>query len=95
MMGLSPALSRSIERRDAALRALESSDVSLAQLADAFMAAPLYSRDAQSPTVYSAIYRPAELKVDYLWPGHVMTQRIGSFMSGEYAHDYGDLATAI
>jgi predicted choloylglycine hydrolase len=89
---LSPALRRSIERRDAALRALETSGVSLAELAKTFLTAPLYSRDAQSPTVYSAIYRPAESKVHYVWPGHVMTQRIGSFVPGEYVHDYGEPA---
>lgn len=89
---LSPAVRRSIERRDMALSVLETSDVSLAQLAGAFLMAPLYSRDARSPTVYSAIYRPGESKVDYVWPGHVMTQRMGSFMPGEYVHDYGDLA---
>jgi len=88
---LSPLISRSIGRQNAALRALESPDVSLAQLQETFLKAPLYSRDAQSPTVYSAIYRPAALTVDYLWPGHVMTQRIGSFTPLEYVHDYGDL----
>jgi predicted choloylglycine hydrolase len=89
----SRAISRSIERQSAALRALESSGASLVQLQKAFLTAPLYSRDAPSPTVYSAVYRPAALTVDYLWPGHVMTQRIGSFTPGEYVHDYGDLAT--
>ncbi len=90
---LSPAVRGSIERRDAALRALESPDVSIAKLADTFLTTPLYSRDPRSPTVYSAIYRPAESRVDYLWPGHSMIQRIGSFVPGEYVHDYGDLAS--
>jgi predicted choloylglycine hydrolase len=85
----STTMSRSIERQNAALRALERSDVSLAHLQETFLTPPLYSRDAQSPTVYSAVYRPAALSVDYLWPGHVMTQRIGSFKAGEYEHDYG------
>jgi predicted choloylglycine hydrolase len=43
--------------------ALSTADLSLADLAQTFLTAPLYSRDAQSPTVYSAIYRPAESKV--------------------------------
>jgi hypothetical protein len=42
--------------------------------------------------VYSAVYRPGELRVDYLWPGKCWTQRIGQFESGEYTHDYGDLS---
>ena len=84
-------VSRSIERQKAALRLLESPGVSLVELQQAFLAAPLYSRDAKSPTVYTAVYRPAASKVDYLWPGHVMTQRMGSFAPGAYMHDYGDL----
>jgi len=91
-VALSPALSRSIERQAAALRALASA-ASSAELTATFLAPPLYSRDAQSPTVYTAVYRPAASTVDYLWPGHVMTQRIGSFSPGEYVHDYGELAT--
>ena len=45
-----------------------------------------------APTVYRAVYRPAALTVDYVWPGNVMTQRIGSFRTGRYVHDYGVLA---
>ena len=90
-VALTPALSRSFERQNAALRALEHPGVSLARLQETFLEAPLYSQAAQSPTVYTAVYRPATLTVDYLWPGHVMTQRIGSFTPGEYVHDYGDL----
>ena len=52
---------------------------SLRQLQQAFLRAPLYSRNARSPTVYSAVYRPLELMVDYSWPGHAISQRIGSF----------------
>lgn len=76
-------------RQQAALRALEGSGATLAKLAETFLTAPIYSRDASSPTVYSAVYRPAALTVDYLWPGNVMTQRIGSFRPGQYVHDCG------
>lgn len=89
---LTPALSRSVRRQRAALRTLEAG-ASLAQLQETFFAEPLYSRDVSSPTVYTAVYRPAELAVDYLWPGHRMTQRIGSFTTGAYEHDYGELVT--
>jgi len=81
-------------RQQAALRALEGSGATLAKLAETFLTAPIYSRDASSPTVYSAVYRPAALTVDYVWPDNVMTQRIGSFRAGQYVHDYGVLATA-
>jgi predicted choloylglycine hydrolase len=92
---LTTALSRSIERQAAALRALERPGVSLAQLRQDFLSAPLYSREARSPTVYTAVYRPATLTVEYLWPGHIMTQRIGSFTPAEYMHDYGELGTSV
>jgi predicted choloylglycine hydrolase len=91
--GLSRSEAGSIARQQAALGALESSDATLAKLVAAFLTAPIYSRAASSPTVYSALYRPADLTVDYLWPGKVMTQRIGSFRPGQYVHDYGVLTT--
>jgi predicted choloylglycine hydrolase len=78
-------------REQAALLTLESSDATLVKMVEAFLSAPIYSRNASSPTVYSAVYRPAALTVDYLWPGNVMSQRIGSFRPGQYVHDYGAL----
>jgi len=83
----------SVARQQAALGALEDSGATLAKVTETFLTAPIYSRDASSPTVYSAVYRPAALAVDYLWPGNVMTQRIGSFRPGQYVHDYGELTT--
>jgi predicted choloylglycine hydrolase len=90
---LSGNVANSMARQQAALWALEGSGATLARLAEAFLTAPIYSRDASSPTVYSAVYRPAALTVDYLWPGNVMTQRIGSFRPSQYVHDYGALTT--
>ncbi|HEY4993609.1 MAG TPA: C45 family peptidase [Nakamurella sp.] len=41
-----------------------------AELADAFLAGPLYNRDYSRAfgTLYTALYRPREQIVDYLWP---------------------------
>lgn len=89
--GLSPGAASSMARQREALRTLERLDATLAKVVEAFLNAPIYSRSASSPTVYSAVYRPAALTVDYLWPGHVMTQRMGSFRPGQYVHDYGAL----
>ena len=80
-------------RQQAALRTLESSGTTLGKLVETFLTPPIYSRDQSSPTVYSAVYRPATLTVDYLWPGNVMTRQIGSFRPGQYVHDYGALTT--
>ena len=84
--------SHSIQRQLTALRALEDSIATLPSVVAVFLTAPLYSRAARSPTVYSAVYRPADLQVGYLWPGRVMTQRIGGFEPVEYVHDYGGLS---
>ena len=87
----SPAVARSIARQEAALQTVEGSNATLAKLLTAFLMPPIYSRSADSPTVYSAVYRPAAGTVDYVWPGKVMTQWIGGFRTGEYVHDYGAL----
>lgn len=81
----------SIARQQAALNQLGRHGSSLADLVSAFQSAPIHSRQASSPTVYGAVYRPEELTVDYVWPGHVMTQGIGAFKPGSYVHDYGEL----
>ena len=81
----------SVARQQTAIAALEDPGATLAKVTETFLTAPIYSRDASWPTVYSAVYRPAALTVDYLWPGNVMTQRIGSFRPGQYVHDYGVL----
>lgn len=88
----SPAIRNSIERERAALAALDEPAITLPSLTARFLKPPLYSRRAAFPTVYTAVYRPAELRVDYIWPGATWSQRIGRFDSGAYAHDYGELA---
>jgi predicted choloylglycine hydrolase len=90
---VSARVARSMERQRVAARTLERSGATLPELVEAFLTEPIYSRRAVSPTVYSAVYRPAALSVDYLWPGNIMTQRIGSFRTGQYVHDYGALTT--
>lgn len=85
--------SSSSERRLAAARdALDEPGTTLPRLVDRFLEPPLHARRAASPTVYTAVYRPAEGRVDYVWPGKVWPQQIGAFAPGEYDHDYGDLA---
>lgn len=90
--GLSTGTARSMARQQAALGVLARPTATLGELVQAFQAEPIYSRTVSSPTVYGAVYRPAALTVDYLWPGHVMSQGIGSFTPGPYVHQYGELA---
>ncbi len=81
----------SVERLRVVLAALDEPDSSLADLVARFLRPPLHSRRAASTTVYTAVYRPAEGRVDYHWPGKLVSQRIGGFEPANYTHDYGAL----
>jgi predicted choloylglycine hydrolase len=85
------AMTRTVERREALMHLLGQPNMTLVQLVEHFLAPPLYSRRIRSPTVYTAVYRPAEGRADYLWPGKCWSQFLGDFHSGEYTHDYGEL----
>ena len=84
-------LTNSVERQQILLKALDDPGMSLPDLVARFHEPPLFSRRAQSTTAYTAVYRPAERWVDYLWPGKCFSQRIHHFKSGGYTHDYGTL----
>jgi predicted choloylglycine hydrolase len=85
------AVNGTVERGLVLSQALMEPDMTLTSLSARFLEPPLYSRKAAFPTVYSAVYRPVLGRVDYLWPGKVWRQAIGSFQGGEYEHDYGEL----
>jgi predicted choloylglycine hydrolase len=87
----SAALTNSVERQQVLLQALDEPAATLPDLIARFLQPPVYSRRASFPTVYTAVYRPAEGRVDYLWPGKSFCQCIGLFDPGEYTHDYGAL----
>jgi predicted choloylglycine hydrolase len=86
-----PAAMRSRERQRCLLGALHDRSMTLPDLVARFLAPPVYSRRASSPTVYTAVYWPAERRAEYIWPGRVWRQHIGGFVPGEYIHDYGEL----
>ena len=85
------AMSRTVERRAALAVLVAEPGLTPDRLVDGLLAPPLYSRRSAFPTVYTALYRPVEGRVDYLWPGKTCSQRIGRFETGEYVHDYGEL----
>jgi len=85
--------SRTIERQQVMAQALDDRAMTLPALTARFFEPPLYSRRACFTTVYTAVYRPAEGSVDYLWPGKRWRQHIGGFTPGEYTHDFGELVT--
>ena len=61
------------------------------RLTEKFFEPPLYSRRVGFITVYTAVYLPAEGRVDCLWPGERWSQRLNHFVAAEYTHDYREL----
>jgi predicted choloylglycine hydrolase len=84
-------LTRSFRRQRSILAALEERTMTLERLTAKFFEPPLYSRQDGFTTVYTAVYLPAEGRVDYLWPGERWSQRFNHFVAAEYTHDYGEL----
>ncbi|HEV2677868.1 MAG TPA: C45 family autoproteolytic acyltransferase/hydrolase [Aliidongia sp.] len=84
----SAALAHSLGRERHLQAALDDPAMTLPDLIALFLQPPLHSRRAASTTAYTAVYRPAEGRVDYLWPGAVRRQSFDQFMPGEYLHDY-------
>lgn len=89
-----PGSASSERRLRAAQQALDEPGMALPRLVDRFLQPPLHSRRAAFPTVYTAVYRPAEGRADFVWPGEVWPQAIGAFAPGEYVHDYGELTAS-
>ncbi|MBL6458836.1 hypothetical protein JMJ55_26240 [Belnapia sp. T6] len=71
--------------------ALDEPAMTLPSLVARFFEAPLYSRHVGFTTAHTAVYRPKERRVDYLWPGRCWTQSFERFDEGTYSHSYGDL----
>jgi len=88
---LTKRLTNSVHRRETLLAALDEPGLTLPDLTARLLQPPLYSRRANSATVYSAIYRPAAGSVDYLWPGETRPQSFDRFEPGAYVHDFGAL----
>jgi predicted choloylglycine hydrolase len=82
------ARSGTVERHAALSEALSAS-TDIDALAAALLAPPLYVRGPGVFTAYTAIYRPTQGAVDYLWPGKRWHQRFDAFVPGRYEHDYG------
>lgn len=85
--------SQTVERLAAVEAALADPRMTLDGLVARFLEPPIHSRSAHSPTVYTAVYRPAEATVDYIWPGKVVRQSFQRFEEGEYEHDFNVTAS--
>ena len=82
------AASATVERHAALSDALAAA-ADIDALAATLLAPPLYVTGPGTFTAYSAIYRPAQGTVDYLWPGKSWRQSLGAFTPGRYEHVYG------
>jgi hypothetical protein len=77
---------RSRERWDLLAGLVDDPGLDLEQLVKRFLAPPLHS-DAYElgfGTLYTAIYRPAGLAIEYRWPGSSWKHTIGSFATGQH-----------
>lgn len=81
------AASATVERHAALGEALAAA-ADIDALRAALLAPPLYVGGPKVFTAYTAIYRPAEGTVDYLWPGKTWRQGVDAFRPGRYEHDY-------
>ncbi len=80
--------SSSMTRLQVIQTALEDPSMSLSRLTDLFLRPPLYTSGSH-PTLYKAVYLPAEGRVDYVWPGNSWSQRFDDFREVEYRHRFG------
>ena len=78
----------SVLRQETLLQLLADPAMSLPDLIGEFLEPPLYSRRRSFTTAYTAIYRPAEGTVEFLWPGKTWRLGFDRFEPGEYTHDY-------
>jgi predicted choloylglycine hydrolase len=88
---VAPPGSRSALRQRVLVEALDEPSLTLPALLRRFFEPPLYSRHVGFTTVYTAVYRPREGLVDYIWPGKCWSQSFERFEEGSYTHDYGEL----
>jgi predicted choloylglycine hydrolase len=75
---------RTLERERAILALLAEPGVREEDVVAAFLAPPLYSTayDDGFGTLYTAVHRPADGAVDYLWPGAAWRQSFAAFEEG-------------
>jgi len=81
----------SVLRQKTLIDLLNAPLMTLPTLTARFLEAPLYSRRSGFNTAYTAVYRPAAGRADYLWPGHAWRFKFDRFEAGQYTHEYGDL----
>jgi predicted choloylglycine hydrolase len=84
------ARTRTGERQAYLGRCLDQPAADLPALTQAMLQPPLHRgcREDGFATVYTALYRPAEGTVDFIWPGKTWRQSFRHFEPGSYRHVY-------
>jgi predicted choloylglycine hydrolase len=77
---------RSRERWNLLASLVDDPGLDLEQLVGRFLEPPLRSAayEAGFGTLYTAVYRPAELAIEYRWPGSSWQHTVGSFADGQH-----------
>ena len=77
---------RTLEREQRILELLQAPSETAEGFADAFLSDALYSQayDRGFGTLYTAVYRPAESRVEYRWPGFTWPQSFAAFSEGTH-----------
>ena len=77
---------RTLEREQRILELLQAPSETAEGFADAFLSDALYSQayDRGFGTLYTAVYRPAERRVEYRWPGFTWPQSFAAFSEGTH-----------
>lgn len=85
-------VTHSVERHTVLAGLVDDPHLDLAGLADRFLLPPLYSTgyDLGFGTLYTAVYRPADLSVEYRWPGSTWRHSVDTFHSGQHRVVLGD-----
>jgi predicted choloylglycine hydrolase len=80
------AAPRSRERWELLARLVDDPGLDLEQLVTRFLEPPLHSGayGLGFGTLYTAVYRPADLTIEYRWPGSSWKHAVGSFASGRH-----------
>jgi predicted choloylglycine hydrolase len=75
---------RTLEREQHVLELLHRPHLTMDELADAFLGAGLYSQayDRGFGTLYTAVYRVGESRVEYRWPTFTWPQSVDAFEEG-------------
>ena len=77
---------RSRERWDLLAGLVDDPGLDLEQMVRRFLEPPLHSGayELGFGTLYTAVYRPADLAIEYRWPGSSWKHTIGSFAAGQH-----------